>query len=257
MARWRTSSLQAHLAVHTHHSIIRPCPLQAGGRWKNHPDISSEPCPTRSRAANSLKPCSADNLTSQNDTNAVKKLLLAPIFGQRGRIKWMTEWRWLALGEKRDLVIIWFVRAKEGNMSRLCCWDCRKIELYKSREKKAWFMVLNKLRGQRHVEVKVHTQESGQTWVRLLALPSHLCKRLLPVSQLPHCSRESQDDLTRWWWELKDIKYKKLLAQCLDHGKHSIKICYYCCCHHYCRPPMCKALGWMFFGPVVRGCNLD
>lgn len=32
-----------------------------------------------------------------------RELLLGPIFGQRGRRRWMTEWSWLALGEKGAL----------------------------------------------------------------------------------------------------------------------------------------------------------
>lgn len=51
-----------------------------------------------------------------------------PIFGQWGRTTWMTAWRWLALGEKRNLVIIWFVRAREGNMSILCSWNRKQAQ---------------------------------------------------------------------------------------------------------------------------------
>lgn len=51
-------------------------------------------------------------------------------------------------------------------------------------------MDLNKLRGQHKMEVKVHTQESGQTRVRLLALPTQRCKRYLPVSQIPHYNHD-------------------------------------------------------------------
>lgn len=51
-------------------------------------------------------------------------------------------------------------------------------------------MDVNKLGGQHNMEVKVHTQESGQTRVRLLALLSQLCKRHLPVSRIPHYNHD-------------------------------------------------------------------
>lgn len=112
--RQRASSVQAHLAGRTCHPIISPAPCRLRDDWRTLRGLIWVPLPE----ADQLFPSSLALLTIPRHRRTgmqQRELLFEAIFGQWQRIRWMTEWRWLALGEKKDLVVVWFVRAEEGN----------------------------------------------------------------------------------------------------------------------------------------------
>lgn len=190
-ARCWVGSPQAHLARPTCHSLVSPVlsRLRNDGRTTQR-SVRSPTVPEVERLVHlSL----ALLIISHYRKTRLRwwELLLGPIFGRWGRIRWMAGWSWLTgPWRQRGLAIVWFIRAKKGTWAANVPETVGKRNYTSPAKIRCGSMDLNKLGGQCNVEVKVHTQEAVQTWVRPAALPSQLCKCRLPRAQVSHYNRE-------------------------------------------------------------------